>query len=48
MGLTGLTLTQPAKTRTHALWVRVKAGLGEGQWQVGYEYNLVQVTPVYP
>ena len=31
MGVAGLTLTQPAKTHTHALWVGVDAGLGEGQ-----------------
>ena len=36
MGVEGLTLTQPAKTHTCALWVGVDAGLGEGQCQVSH------------
>ena len=36
MDVMGLTLTQPTKTHSHALWVGVDTGLGEGQCQVGY------------
>ena len=36
MGVVGLTLTQPAKTHTRALWVGVDARLGEGQCWVSH------------
>ena len=36
MGVVGLTLTQPAKTHTRALWVGVDAGFGEGQHRVSH------------